>query len=58
MDTLLKGEQLTREPPKVRMKTREEIRENQEKAEEETAEQAKDADAESLLGPLADGTKV
>ena len=40
------------------MKTREEIRENQEKAEEETAEQAKDADAESLLGPLADGTKV
>ena len=58
VDTLMKGEQLTREPPKVRMKTREEIRENQEKAEEETAEQAKDADAESLLGPLADGTKV
>ena len=59
---LMSGNELTREPPKVRMTTREEIVERQQKAAEEAAnkteEKTRSADNDTLLGPLADGSNA
>ena len=56
------GEQLTREPPKVRMTTREEIKERfeqaQEEAEKKAEKKADSADKDTLIGPLANGAKA
>ena len=59
---LMSGNELTRDPPKVRMTTREEIVERQQKAAEEAAnkteEKTRSADNDTLLGPLADGSNA
>ena len=49
VDKLMRGEELTREPPKVRMQTREDLEEKRRQKEERDNNGPKD-----LLGPLAD----
>ena len=53
IDMLMKGEELTREPPEVRMTTREEIQERYDKEQEEAEKKANEADKDTLIGPLA-----
>ena len=62
VQTLIDGKAMTREPPKVRMPTREDMDRRYQAAQDEKAAAAKDAasstDKDSLLGPLAGGAKV